>query len=262
MSVARELAEGKTSPDFTTAKKLCDEFSVEYPKMLEEHVNIVKALDLLADAAMTAGELGVVEFTRKLKLHAKTEEALTYPAVIMIGKLLANATSNDAPMNPQEKRFALEDLKQYDGQNGKPAYFAYKGKVYDASDSPLWTSGGHQGTHRAGLDLTNQMDPTIHGEDRLSMVKAIGALIETSESIAKEIQSEYSIEVNREECIACGLCYTTDPSHFENSDDGKSKVVGGTSNGKSAGSFDDDKIEDARSAALACPVSVITVSGD
>jgi hypothetical protein len=38
--------------------------------------------------AKTARKRNVVEFTKKLKLHAKTEEALTYPAALMIGKLL------------------------------------------------------------------------------------------------------------------------------------------------------------------------------
>src|SRR5512139_1792825 len=79
IGVARELAEGKTSPDFAAAKKLCDKFSMEYSKMLEEHVDIVKALDELEKAAKTARKRSVVEFTKRLKLHARTEEALTYP---------------------------------------------------------------------------------------------------------------------------------------------------------------------------------------
>jgi ferredoxin len=51
-----------------------------------------------------------------------------------------------------------------------------------------------------------------------------------------------------------------DPTHYEGDADGKSKVVGGTSNGKSTGNFDDEKITDARGAEGACPVSVITVT--
>lgn len=69
----------------------------------------------------------------------------------------------------------------------------------------------------------------------------------------------YKIEVDREECIACGACYTSDPDHFESGSEGKSKVVGGTSNGKAIGSFDDYKIEDASTAADCCPMSAITV---
>jgi hemerythrin-like domain-containing protein len=88
IGVARELAEGKTSPDFPKALELCDKFKAEYEKMLQEHVGIVKTLDLLQKVAKTYKEKGVLEFVRKLKNHAKTEEDLTYPAVLMVGRLL------------------------------------------------------------------------------------------------------------------------------------------------------------------------------
>jgi ferredoxin len=51
-----------------------------------------------------------------------------------------------------------------------------------------------------------------------------------------------------------------DPTHFENTEDGRSKIVGGTTNGKSTGTIDDDKIAEAQAAADSCPVSVITVT--
>jgi ferredoxin len=51
-----------------------------------------------------------------------------------------------------------------------------------------------------------------------------------------------------------------DPTHYEADAEGKSKVLGGTSNGKSEGSFDDDKLKDAQEAELSCPVSVIKVT--
>ncbi len=35
------------------------------------------------------------------------------------------------------RKFTREELKKYDGKNGRPAYIAYKGKVYDVSDSHL-----------------------------------------------------------------------------------------------------------------------------
>jgi len=71
---------------------------------------------------------------------------------------------------------------------------------------------------------------------------------------------KYNVDVDREKCIACGNCYSTDPAHFDHTDDGKSRVVGGTVNGKSTGSFDDDNTEDAEAAADACPVQAITVA--
>jgi hemerythrin-like domain-containing protein len=88
IGIARELAEGGTSPDFPKALELHDRFKAEYEKMLQEHVEIVKTLDLLQKVAKTHKRKNVLEFVRKLKNHAKTEEDLTYPAVLMVGRLL------------------------------------------------------------------------------------------------------------------------------------------------------------------------------
>jgi ferredoxin len=71
---------------------------------------------------------------------------------------------------------------------------------------------------------------------------------------------KFRIEVDREGCIACATCYTLDPAHFEADAEGKSKVIGGISNGKSEGSFDEDNVKDAQEAELSCPVSVIKVT--
>lgn len=79
-------------------------------------------------------------------------------------------------MEEGQKKFTLEELKQYDGKEGRPAYIAYKGKVYDVSDNYLWVDGDHQGEHVAGRDLTEQMSSAPHGEDNLDRVKQIGVL--------------------------------------------------------------------------------------
>ena len=70
---------------------------------------------------------------------------------------------------------------------------------------------------------------------------------------------KYKIEIDREGCIACASCYTIDPEHFESDSEGKSRVIGGVGNGRSAGTFDDAKNENAKTAADSCPVSVIMV---
>jgi predicted heme/steroid binding protein len=59
------------------------------------------------------------------------------------------------------KTFSKEELRQFDGKNGRRAYIAYKGKVYDVTDSYQWIDGDHLG-HLAGLDLTEQMDIAPH----------------------------------------------------------------------------------------------------
>jgi predicted heme/steroid binding protein len=74
------------------------------------------------------------------------------------------------------KKFSPEDLKQYDGQNGKRAYVTVKGKVYDVTDSSFWMGGDHLGAHQAGGDLTQEIEIAPHGEDVLSRVKQVGVL--------------------------------------------------------------------------------------
>ena len=72
---------------------------------------------------------------------------------------------------------------------------------------------------------------------------------------------KYKIEIERGGCIACGACYSTDPSHFEPDDEGKSTVIGGeTDASESSRVFNDEEIENARDAEDSCPVSIITVT--
>jgi predicted heme/steroid binding protein len=76
-----------------------------------------------------------------------------------------------------ERKFTLEELKKYDGKEGRPAYIAYKGKVYDVTDNYLWVDGDHQGEHAAGQDLTEAMARAPHSEDNLERVKLVGVLV-------------------------------------------------------------------------------------
>ena len=80
-------------------------------------------------------------------------------------------------MTGAERKFTLEELKQYDGRDGRPAYIAYKGKVYDVTDSFLWIDGDHQGQHAAGKDLTEDMALAPHAEETLERVKLVGVLV-------------------------------------------------------------------------------------
>jgi predicted heme/steroid binding protein len=75
-----------------------------------------------------------------------------------------------------QRNFTLEELKKYDGKEGRPAYIAYKGKVYDVTDNYMWIDGDHQGEHVAGKDLTEDMASAPHGEENLERVKLIGII--------------------------------------------------------------------------------------
>lgn len=72
-----------------------------------------------------------------------------------------------------QKNFSKAELSQFNGKNGKPAYIAYKGKVYDVTDSYQWADGEHLG-HSSGLNLTDQMDIAPHNGEVLEKMKLVG----------------------------------------------------------------------------------------
>jgi len=76
----------------------------------------------------------------------------------------------------EEKKFTLEELAKFDGKGSNPAYVAFKGKVYDVTESSFWLGGDHLGAHQAGKDLTDEMDLAPHGPENIDRVKLVGVL--------------------------------------------------------------------------------------
>jgi predicted heme/steroid binding protein len=74
------------------------------------------------------------------------------------------------------KVFTKEEIAQYNGKNGNPAYVIYKGKIYDVTASFLWQDGTHQVLHTAGVDLTEAMEQAPHGGDVLEKFPVVGTL--------------------------------------------------------------------------------------
>ncbi|MGB9731763.1 DUF2231 domain-containing protein [Calditerrivibrio nitroreducens] len=66
-----------------------------------------------------------------------------------------------------------EDVKEFNGENGKPAYIIFKGKVYDVTESRLWKNGKHMGRHKAGGDMTDFISMAPHDEKVLDKVKYV-----------------------------------------------------------------------------------------
>jgi len=60
------------------------------------------------------------------------------------------------------KDFTAEELKEFDGREGRAAYVAYEGVVYDVTESAMWGDGDHEGMHQAGGDLTSDHDEAPH----------------------------------------------------------------------------------------------------
>lgn len=77
----------------------------------------------------------------------------------------------------EQKKVTRQELEANDGKNGKPAYIAYQGKVYDVSDSSFWMEGEHMGMHNAGKDLTDDLDMAPHRDENFNKVKFVGDLV-------------------------------------------------------------------------------------
>jgi hemerythrin superfamily protein len=67
---------------------MTEKLKADLPHMIEEHKSIVVALDNLIKVAKRENKTEVVKFAEKLRLHAKTEEEVLCPAVILIGEYL------------------------------------------------------------------------------------------------------------------------------------------------------------------------------
>lgn len=76
----------------------------------------------------------------------------------------------------EEKVFTVLELSKYDGKEGRPAYIAYGGKVYDITSSEQWTDGEHYAMHSSGNDLTDALAGAPHGEEVFEGFNVVGVL--------------------------------------------------------------------------------------
>lgn len=81
----------------------------------------------------------------------------------------------------KDKVFTAEELKKFDGKNGRPVYAAVDGVVYDLSGVKYWKGGSHMNMHEAGEDHTddikNRAPKHIHkGGEILKRYPKVGVL--------------------------------------------------------------------------------------
>ncbi len=79
-------------------------------------------------------------------------------------------------MTEPAKTYTAEELKQFDGKEGRRSLVAFKGLVYDVTDSKLWRNGVHVRKHHAGHDLTAEMGPAPHEADVMDSFEIVGRL--------------------------------------------------------------------------------------
>jgi len=77
-----------------------------------------------------------------------------------------------------ELLLTLEELAAYNGKDGKPAYVAVDGVIYDVTNIPQWKNGQHNG-FEAGQDLTAAIkEQSPHGVSKLQNVPVAGKIKE------------------------------------------------------------------------------------
>lgn len=84
----------------------------------------------------------------------------------------APAAAPTAPAQPSRRVFTLEELKQYDGKEGRPAYAAVDGLVYDFSS--VYKEGMHY-EHIAGTEHTEAFY-SYHKKEEIQKYPVVGAL--------------------------------------------------------------------------------------
>ena len=72
--------------------------------------------------------------------------------------------------------YTPEELKAFSGEEGKPVYIAYQGRIIDVTGSKLWKGGLHMRRHHAGADLTADIQAAPHTVDVLARYPQVGIL--------------------------------------------------------------------------------------
>jgi len=69
--------------------------------------------------------------------------------------------------------FTKQQLSLRNGQDRPEIWIAYKGIIYDVTNSRLWHSGKHY-EHWAGQDLTDELPDAPHTEEVFRRFRAVG----------------------------------------------------------------------------------------
>ena len=68
----------------------------------------------------------------------------------------------------------LQELAQFDGMEGRKAYVAVNGTIYDLTESERWQNGNHEGAHQAGVDLTEAIKKAPHVRSVIEKFPVVG----------------------------------------------------------------------------------------
>ena len=74
-----------------------------------------------------------------------------------------------------QRNFTLSELAENDGKNGRPAYVAVNGTVYDVTNAASWAAATHFGL-TAGRDVTKEFTACHAGQPVLQKLRVVGKM--------------------------------------------------------------------------------------
>ncbi len=89
LGILGRLSRGEVTPELAEVLDLTNRLETDLPEMLQEHKIISAALTKLANIARHNDRPDIAETADAILVHARAEEALAYPAAILIGRHVA-----------------------------------------------------------------------------------------------------------------------------------------------------------------------------
>jgi hypothetical protein len=92
LGLLEPLAAGTATRGVPDAIAMARRLRTELPRMLDDHLAIVAAVQILLDRANELGRTDASDFAHALIQHAQVEEEVLYPAAILVGAYLEART--------------------------------------------------------------------------------------------------------------------------------------------------------------------------
>ena len=133
---------------------------------------------LTAMRIRSVGDLFQTRFGVLLTVKIALYLVMVGTAVIVTFIVGPRLKRREGPVALGKKDMTADELASYDGKEGRPAFFAFDGRIYDATESPLWKNGSHAGRHLAGFDLSHALKQAPHGIEKFGPTPVVGRLLE------------------------------------------------------------------------------------
>ena len=101
------------------------------------------------------------------------------PAIVEDSATTSSEVVSVSSSAEEMRTFTLEELSQYNGKDGQPAYVVVDGVVYDVTNVEAWKDGEHKLGLTAGNELTEEITKqSPHGLKVLEGLPIVGEFVE------------------------------------------------------------------------------------